>query len=372
MCGTDTYFEGLGENADCFECPSGTGIADDGTKASLHDEAGDCIVVPETPQTPIPSPLPTEQPSFSGLGPRSTIHRSSFESGWDGWTTSTFSRHSGLTTTGDTGPSSAASGTYYVYAETSAPNTPSVQFSMYRDFGEGISYISFQYHMHGSNMGTVVLKGSFDAEPLFGTADSTYTMTLWSKSGDQKDAWHTATVDTTADYPLWLKFKYTSGSGSKYTGDFALDDVAVVAGGVPTSMPTPKPVVYVETFAGLLAAIESLNEVVVTGNIAFSATITINAVTGLTIRSAVGAVLSGGGVRQLFKILGQSDVTFTGVDFKDGYVKAPTGSGQKGKGGCMIVTDSRVTIAAGTLTSCKAATSNTYCTNGCGVIHYPG
>ena len=88
-------------------------------------------------------------------------------------------------------------------------------------------------------------------------------------------------------------------------------------------------------------------------------TITINGKT-VTITSSTGAMIDGGGVRQLFNIKDQSDVNFIGVGFKDGYVKAPEGSGQKGKGGCMMVDNSQVKITAGTITNCKAVSSDQY------------
>ena len=119
-------------------------------------------------------------------------------------------------------------------------------------------------------MGEVVLYGSGDAEPLFGTPESTYTE-IWSKSGNLGNDWHTATITIDSEYlsaayvyPQWLKLIYTSGSGGEYTSDFAIDDFSAVAGGVPTSMPTSKSTIYVETFARLKAEMTSLNVVWVT------------------------------------------------------------------------------------------------------------
>ena len=150
-------------------------------------------------------------------------------------------------------------------------------------------------------MGTVVLYGSGDAEPLFGTAGSTYTQ-IWSKSGDQGIDWHKATITIDSTYlsaahvyPQWLKFVYTSGSGSEPTGDMALDNVTVVAGGVPTSMPTEKSTASVESFATLLAAMDNLREVAVTGSITFTKTITLDNIKGLIIESEpAGAAFRGG------------------------------------------------------------------------------
>ena len=108
-----------------------------------------------------------------------------------------FNRQSGGTSSHNTGPSSAFEGSYYVYAEVSTPNNPGVEFSMYRNFGEDIKSVSFQYHMYGSTMGTALLQGS-------GDGGATYT-TLWSKSGDQSNAWYGADLDITLEGLILLE-----------------------------------------------------------------------------------------------------------------------------------------------------------------------
>mmetsp|Transcript_106573 Transcript_106573/g.308846 ORF Transcript_106573/g.308846 Transcript_106573/m.308846 type:complete len:500 (+) Transcript_106573:228-1727(+) len=56
VCPSDTYYEDYSTNTACDECASGSaGISDDGSDASAHDEAEDCIGDP----TPLPTPLPT-------------------------------------------------------------------------------------------------------------------------------------------------------------------------------------------------------------------------------------------------------------------------------------------------------------------------
>ena len=159
--------------------------------------------------------------------------------------------------------------------------------------------------MYGDNMGEVILYSSRDAEPLFGTAESTYSQ-IWDKAGNQGDAWHTATITIDSDYPQWLKLIYTGGSGVEYTSDFALDDFSVVAGGVPTSMPTSKSTIFVETFTSLKDEMTDLNEVWVTDDVPFSETIMLDNVKGLIIRSEVGATFKGENERKLFHITGES------------------------------------------------------------------
>ena len=145
-----------------------------------------------------------------------TAETDSFESSFDGWSDSDFFRNSGTTPTGNTGPSSASSGEFYVYAEASN-NFPGVEFALWKDFDDSVAKLTFQYHLYASDgvgMGTVQLMSSTDG-------GSTFT-TLWSKSRNKGDAWKSAAVDVAGTSgTLRIQFKYTTGSS--YQGDFALD-----------------------------------------------------------------------------------------------------------------------------------------------------
>jgi len=59
VCPSDTYYEGYSTNTACDACSGSMVIADDGTDASAHDEAGDCVGSP----TPVPTPVPTYEPT---------------------------------------------------------------------------------------------------------------------------------------------------------------------------------------------------------------------------------------------------------------------------------------------------------------------
>ena len=116
---------------------------------------------------------------------------SSFEGGLDGWSTGVvgdqpFIIRQGGTPSAGTGPGGAADGTSYVYAETSAPNF-NVNFDLEKTFpADNYLYgIAFQYHMYGATIGTAILESS---------ADGTSWASLWSKSGEQGNAWKQATV----------------------------------------------------------------------------------------------------------------------------------------------------------------------------------
>ena len=127
-----------------------------------------------------------------------------------------FSQLSGSTSSVSTGPQGAASGSYYVYCETTSPNYPGATYDMYQNFGETVSSVTFYYNMYGDTMGTAYLQGS--------TTGSSWT-SLWAKSGNVgSSSWYSATVAPSSTY-TWLRFYYTGGSS--YTGDFALDYISV-------------------------------------------------------------------------------------------------------------------------------------------------
>ena len=188
------------------------------------------------------------------------------------WTQST---PSGTSPSYDSGPSAASEGNFYLYAESSFPNFASVCMCMYvsvcvrvyvcvcmcacvfvcacvrvrararvcpdahwcacvsihpfsplygiQNFdlqktfhaGQELYGVAFQYHMYGTDMGTVVLESSTDG--------ANFT-TLWSASGNRGDQWLHATVYAGSGQTM-LRYTYTSGAGE--AGDFALDDIRV-------------------------------------------------------------------------------------------------------------------------------------------------
>ena len=137
----------------------------------------------------------------------------------NGWTTGgmdqPFTRRSGGTPDVGTGPSAAAMGSYYVYAETSTQYQ--MDFDLQKSFpaGQELYGIAFQYHMYGATMGSAVLESS---------ADGTSWASLWGQSGNLGDQWNHATVYAGSGQTM-LRFVYTSGSSD--TGDFALDDIRI-------------------------------------------------------------------------------------------------------------------------------------------------
>ena len=158
-------------------------------------------------------------------------HSEGFE-GTSSWTNTTgddlnWTKYSGTTPSGSTGPSAAYEGTYYFYVETSWSGTgypsktayllsPTYDFTVQSSAG-----ITFQYHMFGETMGTLVLQGS--------TNGGTSWVDLWSKTGNQGESWYSATtvLDSYCGDELNLRFFYTSGSS--YRGDVAIDQLVLEA-----------------------------------------------------------------------------------------------------------------------------------------------
>ena len=121
---------------------------------------------------------------------------SSFETDFDGWTTSTFLRKIGSTPSTGTGPQSAADGSYYVYCETSSPNYPNAYFDMSKPVVAGsVSGLAFEYHMYGGTMGTAVLEAY----------DGTSWVSAWTQTGNLGNAWQQASV-TVAGGATMLRF----------------------------------------------------------------------------------------------------------------------------------------------------------------------
>ena len=121
----------------------------------------------------------------------------------DGWTTGSMDRpfvqRSGTTPSGGTGPSSAADGTYYMYAETSGQYNKNFDLAKTFVGGAFVYGISFQYHMYGSTIGSAILESGAPG------ASGTNWTTIWSQSGDLGDQWNQALVFAQQS-PTMLRF----------------------------------------------------------------------------------------------------------------------------------------------------------------------
>ncbi|MFK7970640.1 MAG: fibronectin type III domain-containing protein [Bacteroidia bacterium] len=164
-------------------------------------------------------------------------YTNNFESslGWSNTTSGDdfdWTRQTGGTTSSGTGPTGAAQGTWYAYMEVSAPNYPTKSAILNAPCFNLTSIsnptISFQYHMLGSNTGTLLLEASTN-----GSAWSP----VWSRSGTQGSNWLSSTVSlNTYTNATQLRLRFRGTSGSSYQGDMCVDDI-MVSGSVPCNAP---------------------------------------------------------------------------------------------------------------------------------------
>jgi len=140
---------------------------------------------------------------------------------------------SGSTPSSQTGPSGAKSGARYLYIETSGGSSGDAAIigTAPLFFPPG-TVLTFAYHMYGSSMGKLAVRVGGDE--------------MWSKQGDQGDAWGIATVDLSSKAGQTLSVEFVGVRGTSYTGDAAIDDVTfyqttVAPSPASTAAPTQEP-----------------------------------------------------------------------------------------------------------------------------------
>ena len=179
--------------------------------------------------------------SFGATDPLGWTNVGSTATGPSGWVLT----HSGPTPSVGTGPTAAAHGTYYAYAETSTPNHPGSAFGLVTpvidavDVGAQNFSASFYYHMHGQHVGN--LKVQHCLSPLF-AASVTNLSVVWDFAtapgtaatfiaGEQQastgDPYIKAQIDLSAysETEFYLRFLYEGGI--TYLSDMAIDMIEV-------------------------------------------------------------------------------------------------------------------------------------------------
>ena len=153
-------------------------------------------------------------------------YTSNFESGIGDWSQETnedfnWTRQTGSTSSGGTGPTSANEGNYYLYTEASSPNYPS-KTAIITSVGYEIASngtFSFDYHMYGTAMGQLILSAS--------TNGGSSWQTIWSLQGNQGNLWKSAQIDLSSYSTSTVKFRFTGITGSSYTGDMSIDNIQI-------------------------------------------------------------------------------------------------------------------------------------------------
>ncbi len=149
-----------------------------------------------------------------------------FENTIGAWTQSTaddfdWTVKSGATPSSNTGPSAAAEGSYYVYMESSSPNYSNKRAILtspcFDLTGDTYATVTFKYHMYGdaTKMGSLALEVSSD--------NGANWTSVWSKSGNQGNAWYNASIDLSAYVGKTVSLRFNGVTGTTWQGDMAVD-----------------------------------------------------------------------------------------------------------------------------------------------------
>ena len=162
---------------------------------------------------------------------QTVVHTADFESSLDGWTQDTgdnfdWTNNSGGTPSSSTGPSTGASGSFYMYTESSSNygNTANFESPSFDLSGITSPTFTFYYHMYGSDMGTLYVDISTDG-------GTTYPTNLWLQSGQVQTsnaaAWTQINLDLSAYIGQTVKLRFRGLTGTSYRSDMAIDNVSL-------------------------------------------------------------------------------------------------------------------------------------------------
>lgn len=157
-----------------------------------------------------------------------------FETSFGAWTQDTqdsidWTRLSGSTTSIGTGPTSAAQGAFYTYIDASPLNFPNKIANLLSPCFDLTALtdpqLSFKYHMFGADMGSLNLEVSVNGNPW---------TSLWTKSGDQTDTWHSEVLSLNAYANVTsLQLRFNGSTGANITSDIAIDAITINCAGSP-------------------------------------------------------------------------------------------------------------------------------------------
>jgi chitodextrinase len=175
----------------------------------------------------------TEAPDGCSGGITSFPYTEGFENTLGAWTQSTnddvnWTVDANGTPSSNTGPSSAFQGSYYVYVEASSPNYPNQRAILNSPCFDLSSLsdatFSFKYHMYGAaDMGTLDLEISTDSGNSWSS--------IWNQSGNQGNAWQTASVDLSSYVGSAVQLRFNRFVGGTWQADVAVDDISLSESG---------------------------------------------------------------------------------------------------------------------------------------------
>lgn len=173
------------------------------------------------------SNLLTIVPPVYGTWPAGT-YTEWFEAGLWNWINSIgngrdFDVNSNGTPSNGTGPNGASVGTFYIFSEASTNVTPvgspNVVFAVETTNFRKAQSISFDYHMFGTNMGTLII------QTRNGWVWTTRNTITGQQQAAQGDPWLNAVVDLSSFQVDAIKIQYTSWGG--FSSDAAIDNVII-------------------------------------------------------------------------------------------------------------------------------------------------
>ncbi|XP_048582525.1 MAM and LDL-receptor class A domain-containing protein 1 [Nematostella vectensis] len=114
-----------------------------------------------------------------------------------------------------TGPKNGATGTYFMYIESSSPRKPGDEAALSNGPYDGVMCMSFSYHMFGENIASLEI--FVDDRSEFGEKVS-----LWKKSGNLGNKWRR---DNVTIYGKSFYVMFVGEVGNGYRGDIAIDNI---------------------------------------------------------------------------------------------------------------------------------------------------
>ncbi|MBQ0735125.1 choice-of-anchor J domain-containing protein [Aquimarina celericrescens] len=172
-------------------------------------------------------------PPSTCTGITSFPYQKSFEPDFGSWTQETnddidWSLDSNTTPSSNTGPSAPTHGTNYAFTEASGngtgfPNKTALLTSPCIDLtNETNTQLTFDYHMYGSNMGTLEMRASTDGGSSWAT--------IWSQTGDQGNNWNSQTVSLSTYSGTAIQLQIKGTTGSSFRSDMAIDNINITSG----------------------------------------------------------------------------------------------------------------------------------------------
>ncbi|XP_062610652.1 MAM domain-containing glycosylphosphatidylinositol anchor protein 1-like [Saccostrea cucullata] len=127
-----------------------------------------------------------------------------------------WSRITGATSSYDTGPTSAYSGLYYKYIETSSyVDGDAAILQSSKSFQDKTYCLTLHYHMYGATTESLAIQTQKENEA---------PITHWIRSGNQGNTWHQLSGVSLHMDPQ-TKILISATHGTSYTGDIAIDYV---------------------------------------------------------------------------------------------------------------------------------------------------